>query len=108
MLIRVRGNRVLLIIRIREGEKQVEPMYMLLYEASVDFLEEQLKRDLPGPMQVCYADDLYATAINRAASPLMQRLGELGLSEVVFPKAEKYQYLCTEEVPEPDVHLATD
>ena len=68
-------------------------MAMTLYGVSVAVLAEQLKRNLPVPTHVWYADNFSATASGRDARPLVQRLGELGLSWGVFPEAEKSQYV---------------
>ena len=59
-------------------------MAMPLYGMSVAVLAEQLKSDLPSPMQVWYADDFSMMSSGRAARPLIKRLGEIGTSRGVF------------------------
>ena len=46
-------------------------MAMPLYGVSVAILAEQLKRELPVPIQVYYNDDFSETSSRRAASLLM-------------------------------------
>ena len=82
-------------------------MAMPLYGVSVDVLAKQLKSELPAPMQVWYFEDFSATARERAASPLMQRLGEMGPSREVFPEPEKIPVCPPGTVPEAVAKLAT-
>ena len=70
-------------------------------------LFEQLKIELPAPMKVCYAEKFSVTDSGRYARPLMQKLGEIGLSRGVFQEPEKSQYVRPERVPEAAAKLAT-
>ena len=98
MVIRVPGDRTPTIILSKEGVTQGDPMAMPLYGISVAVLAEHLKREFPSPLQVWYADDFSATAIGRAARPLMKRLGDIGPSRGVFPEPEKLQYIRPSQV----------
>ena len=71
LLIRVLGDRTPHIILRKEGFTQGDPMAMPLYGVSVAILAEQLKRELPVPIQVYYNDDFSETSSRRAASLLM-------------------------------------
>ena len=66
-------------------------MAMPLYGVSVAVLDEQLKREIPATMQVLYANDFSATASGRAATALIQRLGEIRPSQGVFLEPVKLQ-----------------
>ena len=93
LVIRVPGDRTPTKILSKEGVTQGDPMAMPLYGISVAVLADQLKRELPSPLQVWYADDFSATDSGRAARPLMKRLEEIGPSRGVFPEPEKSQYI---------------
>ena len=73
----------------------------------MDVLDKELKCELQAPMQVWNADDFSATAIIRAARPLMQWLGEISPSRGVFLEPVRSQYVHPDEVPEAATKIAT-
>ena len=93
ILVRIPGDRNPKIILSKEGVTQGDPTAMPLFEVSVAVLSEQPNQKFPLPMQVWYANDLSATASERAATPLMKRLGKIRPSRGVFPEPWKSQYV---------------